>query len=326
MPNSDSATAVLSDCCQPPCPLGPCDDLSAICNTFSDLVQDGGPDEARYPCMKRMMDRIADLRAQGVISDTMNHQLWDDLGRVGSTDTLMGFIYRRPHGYAGDFEIIDKLYTGHVADDPMLRRWDQWIQALDASQAVRNRKAYCCELLQTLARRQSNARVLNVGSGPCRDIAEALPQVHHALHVTCVDIDPAGIEYGKHVLGPLVKQVDFVERNVLRLRFRNEFDLVWSAGLFDYLDDRQFTVALKRLLMATKPGGEIVVGNFSTANPSRSAMEFGNWCLYHRSEEQLRQLAAAAGADPAITDVVAEPLGVNLFLRIAATTQSKRRS
>jgi extracellular factor (EF) 3-hydroxypalmitic acid methyl ester biosynthesis protein len=37
---------------------------------------------------------------------------------------LYGLAYSKPRGYAGDFEMIDRIYTGYVNPDPFFGRWD----------------------------------------------------------------------------------------------------------------------------------------------------------------------------------------------------------
>lgn len=64
-------------------------------------------------------------------------------------------------------------------------------------------------------------------------------------------------------------------------------------------------------------GGELVVGNFCTSNPTRDYMEFAKWVLLHRSAATLRQLALEAGMPEPAIRVEAEPEGINLFLRVA---------
>jgi hypothetical protein len=109
----------------------------------------------------------------------------------------------------------------------------------------------------------------------------------------------------------------FRRENVLRLRLDRHFDLIWSAGLFDYLADQVFVMVLRRFVPFIRPGGELVIGNFSKNNPSRYWMEaVGDWKLHHRTESELRALAHAAGVDDQRLSIGAEPEGVNLFLHI----------
>ena len=104
------------------------------------------------------------------------------------------------------------------------------------------------------------------------------------------------------------------------------FDLVYSAGLYDYIptfsrNPRRGAVALtNRLFDLVKPGGKLIVGNFSTNNPKniRFAMEyFYDWNLIYRSRKQIIQFADTIASDQ-IDDVVVkqEPLGINYFLII----------
>ena len=53
----------------------------------------------------------------------------------------------------------------------------------------------------------------------------------------------------------------------------NSYDLIYSAGLFDYLNDRVVRTAGARLVDALAPGGTAVIGNFDVANPTRPLME-----------------------------------------------------
>ena len=78
--------------------------------------------------------------------------------------------------------------------------------------------------------------------------------------------------------------MSFVQRNALRFRPQRTYDLVWSAGLFDYFEDALFVTTLSRLLKATAADGELVVGNFSTQNPSRMPPPRPSFALYEEPD------------------------------------------
>ena len=59
-----------------------------------------------------------------------------------TSKTIQGFIFTKPHGYAGDFEIIDKIYRTEISGNPRYKNWDEYAQNHDAAIAVRNRKSY----------------------------------------------------------------------------------------------------------------------------------------------------------------------------------------
>jgi hypothetical protein len=94
------------------------------------------------------------------------------------------------------------------------------------------------------------------------------------------------------------------------------YDLIYSAGLFDYLKDRTARAAGARLVAALAPGGTAVIGNFGTANPSRAMLELIlDWPLHHRSASDLRRLFGDLGTGMTIEQ---EATGINLFAAISA--------
>jgi hypothetical protein len=68
-------------------------------------------------------------------------------------------------------------------------------------------------------------------------------------------------------------------------------DLVYAAGLYDYLEDsvaRALTTALFRML---NPGGRLLIANFTPATADAAFMEaILDWHLTYRTEEQTRNL------------------------------------
>ena len=241
-----------------------------------------------------------------------------------SPETLQGHAYHKPYGYAGDFEMIDKIYTNHRTEREDLRRWDDFFQEQAAPKAVRNRARYLHDLLDRLHEKRSGPiRVLNVASGPGRDIARYFERTGTSrLSVDCIDQDGRAIEYAEKLCAPWSDRIRFTRRNAFRLRTEETYDLVWSAGLFDYLDDRQFVFLGRRLLDSVRPGGSLVLGNFTEENPSRGYMElFGEWFLNHRSPETLISLGGEISddRDDCTVSVGFEPLGINAFLSLTTS-------
>lgn len=120
------------------------------------------------------------------------------------------------------------------------------------------------------------------------------------------------------VFNPLKYEMNYLQKG--------SFDLIYSSGLYDYiqtfpLDDSKGTVALtKNLFDLLKPGGSLIVGNFSQSNPQdlKFVMEYiYHWFLYHRDEQDILEFARAI-PEEAIEDIriVKESLGINYFLKI----------
>jgi len=234
-------------------------------------------------------------------------------------NTIQGFGLRKPYGYAGDFMIIDKIYRKEVSSIPRFKIWDEYFHEQAAPIAVRNRKDYFISQLKRVTSK-TPISLLNVASGPCRDLLELYTVIsnHDAVSTTCVEMDPNAVEYAESVLGKFKNNVEFVNKNIFKYSPTETYDVIWSAGLFDYFDDRAFRLLLKKFKSWVKPNGEIIIGNFNQDhNPSRAYMEiFGEWSLIHRTERQLIQLALDAGYNQEQITVGHEKQNVNLFLHI----------
>ncbi len=68
-----------------------------------------------------------------------------------------------------------------------------------------------------------------------------------------------------------------------------EFDLVYCAGLFDYLSDKVCSRLLQYFAARTNPGGTVLVTNVHSSNPQKISMEhLLEWHLIYRDEAQLK--------------------------------------
>jgi len=295
--------------------------MESACKYITALVEKGGPDPPEYDQLLGWFSSIGESLRKGEVQRDEIRALFPCFGDAVSIDTMQGFVVRKPHGYAGDFEIIDRIYRRWMSPNKRLRNWDYFFHDQDGPRAVRNRKDYFLQLLHKLE--QSSSRpvlnVLNVGSGPGRDIAEYLATSNTRIHFCCIDQEPKAITYAQHLCRAHQDRVTFRTCNIFRFKAEQRYDLIWAGGLFDYLNDKTFTFLLNRLLGMVRDKGRVVVGNFSIQNASRYYMEFGEWFLEHRTEEVLLSLADRALATGVKAYVESEPAGVNLFLH--AVTQ-----
>ncbi|WP_394561231.1 class I SAM-dependent methyltransferase [Aquipseudomonas alcaligenes] len=278
------------------------------------LVADGGPEPHQYDDLNDWFHRASSSVSS--LTKAELTRLWDSFGKVFSAETLQGFSARKPYGYAGDFDIIERIYARNVSKDPELCRWDHFFHWQVACKAVCNRKTYFIDVLQRLQSANPDARVLDVACGSCRGIYEFLkanPQSRLAFD--CIDLDDKAIAHARKLVSAL--QVELWQGDAFRRSFPSKhYDVVWSAGLFDYLEDRPFRILLRRLARTVKPGGELIIGNFTEPNPSRAYMEFGDWVLIHRTADKLLALAAQAGITHREIAIHQEPIGLNLFMHI----------
>lgn len=295
--------------------------VTRLAGGIDDIVKNGGPNPTSYAALGEWFRTISKARTEGLLTEPDMEVLRLAFGPAMGEGTMQGRSFLQKYGYAGDFEIIDEIYRNVVSTDPDLKGWDEFYHAQGAPKAVRNRKAYFKQLVtEMLIAKPQGIEVLDIASGPCRDIAEffaANPTAN--VNFTCVDVDERAIAYAKEICAPWLDRITFIRSNALRIRLDTKFDLVWSAGLFDYFDDRGFVALLSRLIGFAKPDvGRIVVGNFVNPNPSAAYQEIADWFLQYRSRDELFQLALKCDVAWANIKVESEEEGINLFLQIAS--------
>jgi len=153
-------------------------------------------------------------------------------------DCIHGFSYRKPHGYAGDFEIIERLHTGWVSSNPFLARWDRYLHAQPAVRAVVNRRDILRRLLSELNECcPQSPTVLNVGCGGARDVYEYfMSEPNSSVNVHSIDLSAEAMAHASTLCQPFEDRARFERKNALRFKTSEKFDLVWSAGLVRLLD------------------------------------------------------------------------------------------
>lgn len=258
--------------------------------------------------------------------------LMQELFESTAGELEQGIMYRhgrtKPLGYPGDHVMIDMIYDRRADSPGKGKLLDEFFNRQAASQAVRNRKSFFIDTFTGLCRSTPAPTVLDIACGPCRDVAAAIKAAGDSAagcHFHCADMDANAIAYAQNVLAECrdvnfcasIPTVTWETANAFRMRPDRKYDLTWSAGLFDYLDERTAALLLKKMWSWTSDGGELIVGNFHVSNPDRPWMEWcGDWRLIHRTEEDMLRLCDKAGIPANAVRFHFEPLGVNMFLRV----------
>ena len=279
-------------------------------NYLNYLVSIGGPELEDYEHFTSVVnnlepDEINDFRK--IIKPALNE------------NTLIGHGFVKPFGYPGDFTLIEKIYQYSINEDIRYKNWDIFFQNQPGANAVRNRKKYFLDYCDKLVRNVETPKVLILGSGPATDVYEFLSAYTGENKITfdLVDLDQTAIDFSMEKNKEYSDVVTFLKINALRFNSFKLYDLIWSAGLFDYFKDKHFIFLIKKYMNCLTEQGELVIGNFSTKNPTRRLMEvLSDWYLNHRTESDLFRIAAEAGADSEMVSLEKEPLGINLFLKI----------
>jgi len=286
-------------------------EITDIEQFLSVLFAKNGPDKEDY---QPIFDIVDSLNSEDI------DKTRDLMKPILNPNTIIGFSYTKPFGYNGDFFIIEKIYQRYINQNSKYRKWDEYFHEFPAAIAVVNRKTLAKEIFQKLNDEACglSRNVLILGSGPVSETFEFFENNNDSpLLFDMIDLDKRAIAYAKTKNKKYLSSMTFYNKNVIRFVPDKKYDLIWSAGLFDYFKAKHFVYLLKKYYEFLNEGGEMIIGNFNIENPSKKIMEIlGDWFLHHRSVEELKSYARQAGISEDNIDVFQEPLGINLFLRV----------
>ncbi|MEN8201566.1 MAG: class I SAM-dependent methyltransferase [Bacteroidota bacterium] len=283
-------------------------------NFLNTLVEKGGPEPNEYKEFTAIVNNLEDQELEhfrNVIRESLNE------------NTLIGHGFVKPYGYPGDFTIIHNIYKEYVNPDGKYSNWDRFFQDQAGAQAVRNRKDYFLKRCAEIDKKaDKDKHVLILGSGPATDVNEYLKKNPKSrIKFDLVDFDQNAIDFSRMQNESFKDAINYYKINVLRFKPYQWYDLIWSAGLFDYFKDKHFVYMVNKYYKYLTEGGEFIIGNFSHSNPTKRLMEvLSDWYLVHRSKNDLVRMALEAEASKELVEVEMEELGVNLFLRIKAAS------
>jgi len=274
------------------------------------LIKNGGPQPHEY---EKFTAIVNSLSPEDV--DCFREKIKTILNEK----TLIGHGFVKPFGYPGDFTLIDKIYRFDINEDTQIKNWDLFFQNQPGANAVRNRKNFFMEYCKNLVREKESAKVLILGSGPASDVYEFLTDYSGGRNISfdLIDFDQAAIDFSMNKNKKFNGQISYNKINALRFNSYKLYDLIWSAGLFDYFKDKHFTFLIRKYINCLTEDGEMVISNFSTRNPTKRLMEvLSDWYLNLRTESDLFRIASDANIDKELVSVEKESLGINLFLKI----------
>lgn len=264
--------------------------------------------------MNACLDDLASTGCWGEANRVPSRALWKVAGETLAVGWLQNHARQKPRGYAGDFELLEKIVQRTLSTDPLGRAFDYYFQKQAAPEAVRSRTQLVATRIVDTLRASTNDKIhiCSVGSGSALDVElacrEIAPDERVRLEVSLLDLDPEALALAERRLTPLLRdgQLHVHRENLFRLprmkragSLLKQADFIACTGLFDYLTDSDAVAMLKCFWSHLAADGEMLVFNFAPSNPSRAYMEWiGNWYLTYRDEGQVSALVhEAIGAD-----------------------------
>ncbi|MBM7113600.1 class I SAM-dependent methyltransferase [Archangium primigenium] len=209
--------------------------------------------------------------------------------------------YERPRGYAGDADLIDYVYEPRLTGAPPLgQAIYRFLFEQTGPQSVRERRLILAREIDTIAERVKQPKVLSIACGHLREaeLSRAVAE-RRVGQFLAVDQDQASLdEVARRHVGGVVRPVcDTVRSIVLGRTVFEPQDLIYTAGLYDYLSQCTAQRLTQRLFHMLRPGGRLVIANFALSTPDAGYLEaFMDWWLVYRDEAEMRGLAQ--GIDP----------------------------
>jgi extracellular factor (EF) 3-hydroxypalmitic acid methyl ester biosynthesis protein len=247
------------------------------------------------------------------------------------------FVYRtfaKPLGYAGDYEMVNQILADpQQGSSTYFQIINAFFLKADVAQAHRNRIDILVSYLSKAALAAKNSKrklkVLNVACGPAVEIQRFISSDENAewLEFTLLDFSEPTLSYTKGQIASALQtgghsvNVRYLQESVHHLLkraarssddFKEEFfDLVYCAGLFDYLTDKVCSRLLDYFAIRTRPGGMVLVTNVHSQNPQKNVMEhLLEWHLIYRDEAGLEAVLPQVREK---TRIFLDQTGVNLF-------------
>ena len=166
---------------------------------------------------------------------------------------------------------------------------------------------------------------MNLACGSNRELFDFLEGCGRSelVEALCVDIDPEALKYTRNKIDPRNHgaTIRLMNENIIKWamgRSRHDFrsqDIIYSAGLTDYLEDRLLAAFIKVCYKQLKPGGVLVIGNFAPHNPERMFLDhLIHWRLIYRDKRAIRDAFINSPFGDQI-EIFAEEQGINLFVK-----------
>jgi extracellular factor (EF) 3-hydroxypalmitic acid methyl ester biosynthesis protein len=155
-------------------------------------------------------------------------------------------------------------------------------------------------LAARLASMGASGKVLSLAAGHLRE-ARLVRQMGRDLpQIDALDQDPLSLaEIKRSLVGEPVSTHHAGVCALLKRTWapeRGSYDLVYAAGLYDYLSDEIAAALSARLVERVRVGGAVLVANFLPLVSGVGHMEcFMDWFLTFRTHEQLENTFAALG-------------------------------
>ena len=125
-------------------------DLEPIASRLSNVAEDQlypAVAESLHHCLRN----LEELHVWGPENRLPSSELWNAAAHLLERGWLQNRARTKPRGYAGDYEMLARIYENRRCDDPLGRLFDRYFQEEAAPRAVQNRMRMMADWIVELA-------------------------------------------------------------------------------------------------------------------------------------------------------------------------------
>jgi hypothetical protein len=255
---------------------------------------------------------------------------------------ILGRAIDKPLGYAGDY-VQMTLYEQEGNGGATL--YDRFVDHISKNSSVGSavvaRQSNMIEAIKRCIAKDKPVRIVSLASGPASEICKlirATESLEHPVEFILIDQDADALAFAKEQLRKAlaekssskfrvkvtcvhiaIKQMlrpGFAEHAAHLKRVLGGADLVYSAGLFDYLRDSFASTLLFLMFTLLTPGGELFIGNARDTAQMWMLDYVVSWHLIFREKEDFLRLVAPLTDHASAIGVEVDATGTCLFLRM----------
>lgn len=273
----------------------------ALDRAFQDLESDPSNSAQAIADLNTTLERVRQQQDtfgwQATIAECRRHPVC----RLIHEDPLTRRAFERPRGYPGDPELLDIIYTRDwrgLMPEPTELGQAVFAHTIDrrVPSAVRARRDLLSRLIGNTCDRKRAPHILSVGCGHLRELlfspeflagrvgrfvgleqdVQCLEEVARSFPASTIETVPGSLQLLFN--GTLAHE---------------SFDYIYSAGVFDRIDDSLAQRLTRRLFEMLRPGGRLLVDNFQPGLEDSGYMEaFMDWRIVYRDANALLRTSA----------------------------------
>lgn len=253
---------------------------------------------------------------------------------------FMNRAYTKPQGYAGDYRMMELGQSQELSGESLFQRFLQYyIQNSSLGQAIRERADVALTAARDTVALDRPVRILSLACGPAVELRRLIAETErfeHPIEIILLDQDEDALQSCVTELNRAAEYRDdtnmisfrclhFSLRQILAPKRGSErqlvnevlsdIDLIYSMGLFDYLEQPLAQKTARRLFKMLSPGGRLLIGNLCRVPDSTWIMEYGlAWHLIYRNHDEMIDMGARINSNDGIVQVASDSTGHCLFL------------